>query len=181
MIVQHQQVRYAWKSTRKTRIILVFVLRHHLRGFPQYKNYVLIQPEADSTFYWLQSLEAADLAFVVTDPLLFVPDYQVPLREETRQDLGLAGTDLAEASILVIVNKVGDTLTANLQGPLVIHATTRAAAQVVISEKKYQTRHIPILQPCSAPARADADRNGRQPYVEQIGMKCIGNPSNRGS
>ena len=112
-------------------------------GFPQYKNYVLIQPEEDSTFYWLQSAEAADLAFVVTDPLLFIPDYQVPLREETRQDLALA--DLSEANVLVIVNKVADTLTANLQGPLVIHATTRAAVQVVISEKKYQTRH-PILQ-----------------------------------
>src|SRR4051812_3314020 len=112
-------------------------------GFPRYKQYVLIQPEADSTFYWLQSIEAADLAFVVTDPLLFIPDYQVPIREETRQDIGLA--DISEASVLVIVNKVGDTLTANLQGPLVIHATTRAAAQVVISEKKYQTRH-PILQ-----------------------------------
>jgi flagellar assembly factor FliW len=112
-------------------------------GFPKYREYVLIQPEPDSTFYWLQSVEAADLAFVVTDPLLFVPDYQVPLREETRQDLGLS--DLGEASVLVIVNKVGDLLTANLQGPLVIHATTRAAAQVVISEKKYQTRH-PIMQ-----------------------------------
>src|SRR5205809_1850908 len=112
-------------------------------GFPKYRGYLLIQPEADSTFYWLQSVDAADLAFVVTDPLLFVADYQVPLREETRADLGL--NDLSEANVLVIVNKVGDMLTANLQGPLVIHATSRAAAQIVISEKKYQTRH-PILQ-----------------------------------
>jgi flagellar assembly factor FliW len=112
-------------------------------GFPKYRRYVLLQPEADSSFYWLQSIEAADLAFVVTDPFLFVSDYQIPLREETRQDLALA--DLSEASVLVIVNKVGDLLTANLQGPLVIHAATRAAAQIVISEKKYQTRH-PILQ-----------------------------------
>src|ERR1041384_2231819 len=80
-------------------------------GFPKYRQYVLIQPEADSTFYWLQSTEAADLAFVVTDPLLFIPDYTVPLREETRQDLGIS--DLSEANILVIVNKVADTLTAN--------------------------------------------------------------------
>jgi len=121
----------------------VITFARGILGFPKYRQYVLIQPEADATFYWLQSVEAADLAFVVTDPLLFVPDYQVPLREETRQDLGLA--DLSEASVLVIVNKVGDLLTANLQGPLVIHATTRAAAQIVISEKKYQTRH-PILQ-----------------------------------
>jgi len=121
----------------------VITFARGILGFPKYRQYVLIQPEPDATFFWLQSVEAADLAFVVTDPLLFVPDYQVPLREETRQDLGLA--DLSEASVLVIVNKVGDLLTANLQGPLVIHATTRAAAQVVISEKKYQTRH-PIMQ-----------------------------------
>src|SRR5215469_12680532 len=88
-------------------------------GFPQFKSYILIQPEPDSTFYWLQSLEASDLAFVVTDPLLFVPDYQVPLREETRAELAVQ--DLSEANVLVIVNKVGDTLTANLQGPLVIN------------------------------------------------------------
>ncbi len=104
---------------------------------------MLIQPEFDSSFYWLQSADTADLAFVVTDPLLFVPDYTVPIREETRAELNL--NDLAEAQMLVIVNKVGDMLTANLQGPLVIHATTRLGAQIVISEKKYQTRH-PILQ-----------------------------------
>ena len=121
----------------------VITFARGILGFPQYKRYVLIQPDEDATFYWLQSVDAADLAFVVTDPLLFVPDYQVPLREETRSELALS--DLSEASVLVIVNKVGDTLTANLQGPLVIHAVTRAAIQVVISEKKYQTRH-PILQ-----------------------------------
>lgn len=111
-------------------------------GFPQHQDYVLIQPDNDSSFYWLQSVDAADLAFVVTDPLLFVPDYTVPLREETKAELGVQ--TLEEASVLVIVNKVGDQLTANLQGPLVIHSVTRVAAQLVISEKKYQTRH-PIL------------------------------------
>jgi len=111
-------------------------------GFPTHQTYVLIQPEPDSTFYWLQSVQAADLAFVVTDPLLFVPDYTVPLREETRTELNLV--DLSEAQILVIVNKVEDSITANMQGPLVIHAVTRQGAQIVISEKKYQTRH-PIV------------------------------------
>ncbi len=124
-------------------------------GFPQFHNFVLIQPEADSTFFWLQSAETADLAFVVTDPLLFITDYQVPLREESRVELGLK--DLSEASVLVIVNKVGETLTANLQGPLVIHGTTRVAAQIVISEKKYLTRQ-PIMQ---------LQRAGKPQYVSK--------------
>jgi flagellar assembly factor FliW len=141
----------------------VITFARGILGFPKYKEYVLIQPEPDATFYWLQSVEAADLAFVVTDPLLFVADYQVPLREETRQDLGLQ--DLGEASVLVIVNKVGDLLTANLQGPLVIHATTRVAAQVVISEKKYQTRH-PIMQLQRAGKVQNAPVEARQ-YVSK--------------
>ncbi len=28
---------------------------------------------------WLQSMESPDLAFVVTDPLIFKPDYQIRL------------------------------------------------------------------------------------------------------
>jgi flagellar assembly factor FliW len=143
----------------------VITFARGILGFPKYSRYVLIQPEPDATFYWLQSVEAADLAFVVTDPVLFVPDYQVPLREETRADLNLS--DLSEASVLVIVNKVGDLLTANLQGPLVIHATTRAAAQVVISEKKYQTRH-PIMQLQRPGAvRSAATGNGAPQYVSK--------------
>ncbi|MEI8197432.1 MAG: flagellar assembly protein FliW [Phycisphaerae bacterium] len=121
-----------------------------LLGFPQYQRYVLIQQDYEATFYWLQCVEAADLAFVVTDPLLFVPDYAVPIREETRSELNLTDT---EAQILVIVNKVENWLTANLQGPLVIHAGTRQGAQVVISEKKYQTRH-PIMQLARAAGRS---------------------------
>jgi flagellar assembly factor FliW len=75
--------------------------------------------------------------------------------------------DLGEANVLVIVNKVQDTLTANLQGPLVIHAGTRAAAQIVISEKKYQTRH-PILQLGKPAAGATAAaRSAGQSYVSK--------------
>ena len=144
----------------------VITFARGILGFPKFRGYVLIQPDGaaeEATFYWLQSVEPPDLAFVVTDPLLFVPDYQIPLREETRQALGLA--DLAEANVLVIVNKVGDTLTANLQGPLVIHATTRAAAQIVISEKKYQTRH-PIMQ-LQRPGKTPAAAPPAQPYVSK--------------
>jgi len=158
MIVQTS--RFGPLEVDDTRII---TFARGILGFPKFRGYVLIQPEADSSFYWLQSVEAADLAFVVTDPLLFMPDYQIPLREETRQDIGLA--DITEANVLVIVNKVGDMLTANLQGPLVIHATTRAAAQVVISEKKYQTRH-PIMQ-LQRPGNIKAQPQTAQQYVSK--------------
>ena len=39
-----------------------------LLGFSSYTQYALLQPDDDGLFFWLQSTEAPELAFVVTDP-----------------------------------------------------------------------------------------------------------------
>mgnify|MGYP003497483790 CR=1 FL=1 len=39
-------------------------------GFPKQKEYALIQTGDGSGFYWLQSVDTPDLAFVVSDPRL---------------------------------------------------------------------------------------------------------------
>ncbi|OPZ98631.1 MAG: Flagellar assembly factor FliW [Planctomycetes bacterium ADurb.Bin412] len=108
-------------------------------GFPEYREYVLLQTNEEGTFFWLQSTENPALAFVVSDPMLFVPEYQVPLKMEEFADIALAR--LEDAQIFIIVNKVEQVLTGNLQGPLVINAKNRQGLQLVLSEKKYSTRH----------------------------------------
>lgn len=123
-----------------------------LLGFPDLTRYCLLQPCDDALFFWLQSVEEPSLAFVVTDPSLFVPDYAAPIRPEQMQALGL--TDLDDAQVFVIVNKVNDTLTGNLQGPLVINTLSRAGEQLVLAEKRWTTRHA--LMTVGAPARATA-------------------------
>ena len=45
----------------------------------------------------------------------------------------------------MIVNKGDQTLTGNLQGPLVVNTITRHAEQMVLAEKKWTTRH-PLLK-----------------------------------
>jgi flagellar assembly factor FliW len=79
------------------------------------------------------------LAFVVTDPNLFVKEYSVPIRGEQMEDLALSR--LEDAQVFVIVNKVGQKLTGNLQGPLVVNTLGRVAEQFVLAEKKWTTRH----------------------------------------
>ena len=114
-----------------------------LLGFPQYTRYALIQTNEENYVFWLQCVDDANLAFVVTDPTIFFKDYEVPLREETQQDLELA--DPSAIQTFVICNKVGDWLTGNLLGPLVVNAANRLGQQVVLTEKKYTTRQ-PLLQ-----------------------------------
>ncbi len=119
-----------------------------LLGFPQHKRFALIQTSPDPVFFWLQSVDDADLAFVVCDPLTFVADYEVPVRADDLAGLGLDG--LADAQLLVIVNKVGGELTGNLLGPLLVGSRTLQAKQLVLSDKRYGTRHRLM------PARSEA-------------------------
>lgn len=109
-----------------------------LLGFQKYKSYALLQPSEDSYFFWLQSTEAPDLAFVVTDPSLFMDDYKVPIRAEQMQEIGMNNVD--DAQVFVIVNKHGNKLTGNLQGPLVIDTRSRVGDQLVLADRKYSTR-----------------------------------------
>jgi len=93
---------------------------------------------SQSGYYWLQSLDVPDLAFLVTDPEPFFKDYDVPIREETQQDLHLA--DTKDGRLLVICNRVGEWLTGNLLGPLVIKTVARLGQQMVLTEKPWSHR-----------------------------------------
>ena len=112
-------------------------------GFPDHRRFALIQAGQENYFFWLQSIEDSNLAFVVTDPSIFFKDYEVPIREEADQELQL--TDHSFAQLFVICNKVGDWLTGNLLGPIVVNAQNRLACQVVLTEKKWTTRQ-PLIK-----------------------------------
>jgi flagellar assembly factor FliW len=114
-----------------------------LLGFPNYQRYVLIEAGEESTFWWLQSVDLPELAFIVTDPSLFVPTYQVPLRRDQLGDLAIESPE--EAQVFVIVNKHDSMLTGNLQGPLVIHVEKRLGEQMVLSDRRFTTR-VPLVE-----------------------------------
>jgi flagellar assembly factor FliW len=110
-----------------------------LLGFSSQKRFCLLEPGSDTAFFWLQCVDEPSLAFVVTDPSLFVRDYTVPIKQEQMDELGLAR--LEDAQVFVIVNKVDDTLTGNLQGPLVINSVSRQGEQMVLADRRWTTRH----------------------------------------
>jgi len=121
----------------------LIVFEEGVLGFPEQDRYALIQTGEGSAFYWLQAVDRPDLAFVVCDPRLFIVDYQVPVKLE--ELVGINLTRPEEAQVFVIVNKVDNMLTGNLQGPLVVNVDNRKARQLVLSDKKYSTRH-PLMR-----------------------------------
>lgn len=110
-----------------------------LLGFSSFKRFVLLQPDDQGVFFWLQSAEAPELAFVVTDPSAWASDYEANIRQDQMEELALSR--LEDAQVFVIVNKRDRMLTANFQGPLVINTLNRQAIQLVLAEKRWTTRH----------------------------------------
>ena len=97
----------------------------------------------------------------MTDPTTFFKDYEVPMREETLGDLEFS--DLKFAQVFVICNKIGDWLTGNLLGPIIVNSESRIAQQVVLTEKKWTTRQ-PLLRlavKCPWPSRHKRPRFDR--------------------
>ena len=114
-----------------------------LLGFPDESQYVLLDAGQDSYFWWLQSIEFSELAFVVTDPSYFVPTFKVPIRVEQMNELGISSLD--EAQVFVVVNKRDSWLTGNLQGPLVVNVASRTGEQLVLSDRLFTTR-VPLIE-----------------------------------
>jgi flagellar assembly factor FliW len=146
-----QTTRFGMVDIDESRII-TFV--DGLLGFPDRRRFALIQTASDPVFFWLQSVDEPGLAFVVCDPLAFVADYQVPIRADDVRTLELR--DLTDCQVLIIVNKVDGCLTGNLLGPVVVGAGSLKAKQLVLSDRRYGTRHRLTDVPERVPAAKTA-------------------------
>ncbi|MBW2109269.1 MAG: flagellar assembly protein FliW [Deltaproteobacteria bacterium] len=109
-------------------------------GFPQAKRFCILQHKPGSPFFWLQAVDDPALAFVMTNPWLFKPDYEVDVKPA-----GLAmgwhddETEVpVECYVIVTIPKgAPDKMTANLMGPVLINPKTREAVQIVLSNESY--------------------------------------------
>lgn len=114
-------------------------------GFARNKKYILFPHSESSPFYWLQSIEDGDLAFVVMNPRLVKPDYTVDVEESLLKDLSVENaTDLEVMCIVTIPRSNPDKMTINLLGPIIINSQNRCAAQIICDKERF-SHHHPVL------------------------------------
>lgn len=115
-----------------------------LPAFPEAHRFAIVRwGDDDSPFSLLRNLDDPELAFIVTHPLLFFPDYSPEIDDETAARIGL---EHAEDAIVLVILTLGETpadATANLLGPVVINQRTREAVQAVLYDSRY-TVHTPL-------------------------------------
>ncbi|MBX3237208.1 MAG: flagellar assembly protein FliW [Nitrospiraceae bacterium] len=121
-------------------------------GFPEWTRYVLLDHDTDAPIKWLQCVENPELAFVVLDPVLFKPDYQVELTQDAIRELdGREDDAVSVVTILTIPSEDPTRVTANLRGPLVMNHRTRRCKQLVLPDD-IPTRYPLFESPSARPA-----------------------------
>lgn len=111
-----------------------------LIGFDKFSRFALLDAPQKPYFY-LQSVDVAELNFILLDPFLFRPDYEVDVPDELTDSLGMADAEDALILAIVTVPPGGGSITANLMGPLIICRSTRRGAQAVLNDPRWQIKH----------------------------------------
>lgn len=125
-----------------------------LFGFEDLKDYVLLDAE-QAPFYWLQSVDEKQVAFVLIDPLLFRSDYTLKFDADDYSDIGIASAEKALVFSIVTIPESGP-ITANLQGPLIINRETRTGKQAILNDQRWQTKHDIMAEMSAHPHSAQA-------------------------
>jgi flagellar assembly factor FliW len=116
-----------------------------LFGFEDFNDYILLDAE-HQPFYWLQSVDDQEIAFILINPFLFRPDYEVNISNEELAEIGIDTPENALIFTIVTIPQDGGSMTANLQGPLIINKITMNGIQAVLTDIKWKTKHDIIAE-----------------------------------
>ena len=122
---------------------------HGLLGFENMKEYVLLDA-VRQPFYWLQSLDVEQVAFVLVNPFLFRPDYELDIDDQELSEIGISDPETTLIFCIVTIPADGSPMTANLQGPLVINREARRARQAILTDQRWKTKHDIVAELAAA-------------------------------
>ena len=123
-----------------------------LLGFSSQKRYVVLEHAPGSPLKWLQSVDDGSLAFIITDPLYFVPTYRVTARKSELELIDPVEEQLVLSVIMTVPENPQD-MSANLMAPLIFNMANRTAMQYVLTKQKYPVKYFVLKD---APASLQA-------------------------
>lgn len=113
-----------------------------LPAFEDEHEFIIVPYDEESPYVFLQSAMTPDLAFLMTIPFIFFPDYEFRLEDDVLKSLALESQeDLLLYTLLTIPGSDIREMTANLLAPIVINSRTNEGRQVVLDKSSYCTKH----------------------------------------
>ena len=113
-------------------------------GIPAFENekeFVILPYDEETPYYFMQSMKTPDLAFLLTVPFLFFPNYTFEIDDTTIEELDIKSKDkLLYYTLITIPNFSIRYMTTNLLAPLVINTKNMKAKQIVLEKSGYTTK-----------------------------------------
>jgi len=108
-------------------------------GFNDLTKYIIIEPDKDTLFKWLQSVEEPALAFPIISVAALDYDYSVDLADNVITDLEITNAEsLLVMNITSIPQDNPRGTTINLLAPLIFNLDNHKAGQIVLSGSGYE-------------------------------------------
>ena len=107
-------------------------------GFDMLHKFIILDPNKETLFKWLQSVEDPTLAFPIISASALDLDYTIDLPDNVVEDLNITNVEsLLVMNITSIPQDNPKGTTINLLAPLIFNLDNQTAAQVVLSGSGY--------------------------------------------
>lgn len=128
-----------------------------LAGLRDCHRFALINPNpgSETVFMWLHSVDRAELALPVMNPLTVFPDYVI--RQDEPEIIRLGLDRAIQVQVLTIVRvPVNDPsgITANLAAPIILHPKAKLGWQVILERGYYRVAQ-PLFADKVKPGESD--------------------------
>lgn len=107
-------------------------------GFDDLRKYIILEPNKENLFKWLQSVEEPGLAFPVISVAALNYDYSIDISDDVIQSLEITNADsLLVMNVTSIPQDNPRGTTINLLAPLIFNLDNQKAGQIVLSGSGY--------------------------------------------
>lgn len=124
---------------------------HFKDGIPAFEDeheFIILPYDEESPYYFMQSLKTPDLAFLMTVPFLFFPNYTFEIDDETIAELDIKSEDeVSYYSLVTIPNYSIRYMTTNLLAPIILNTANMRAKQLVLEKTDYTTKERLFPEP----------------------------------
>lgn len=146
----------------------IICLDEGLMGFPMSKRFLMFPYSEDSSFFWFQSVDESEIAFIVINPFDFFADLEFMVSDEDALLLGLEqGGDMEVFSLVTIPDGRPEAMRTNLSGPVVVNVCNRKGKQILVKEYSPKQPLIPREM------RVGAKRKAMRDYAQQQQMVAV--------
>ncbi|MGL1931419.1 MAG: flagellar assembly protein FliW [Desulfotalea sp.] len=112
-----------------------------LIGLPNLRQFIVMPNKKKGPLFWIQSVDDPAMAFVLTNPLDFFPDYSVNIETSERATLGINEDD-AFYLLSVVTVPPNQEITLNLAAPILFAPKTNRAIQIILEKGEYTTKEL---------------------------------------